>query len=106
MQQIVVLTGIGIEAHLVEGEPRRHRPAVVIARQAIGLVVVAFIDNLPHTVGGQIGPSYPVIEARGEKRRLIAHVVTLALEKQIQPFSEGLRSATGLDESWHIVGDA
>ena len=50
MKQVVALSGIGIETQHVKGKPRGHRPAVVIARQAVGCIIVVLGDNLPHTV--------------------------------------------------------
>ena len=50
VQQIVTLSRIGIEPQLVEGEPRRHRPAVIVARQAVGLIAVVLGNNLAHAI--------------------------------------------------------
>ena len=50
MKQVVALARIRIEAQHVKGEPRRHRPTIVIAWQTIGPVAIVLRDNLPHAV--------------------------------------------------------
>ena len=50
VQQVIALSGIGVETKHVEGEPRRHRPTVIIAWQPVGLVGIVLRDDLSHTV--------------------------------------------------------
>ena len=106
VEQVVVLSGIGIEAHHVEGEPRRHCSRIVIARQAVGHVGVVIIDNTMDAQRAQVGPSYPMIEAWREERGFIRHVVITLFKEQVEALAERLLTATCLDESRHVVGNA
>ena len=106
VQQVVVLPGVGVQPHLMEDEPRRHRTAVIVARQAVGLVAVVVSDNLVDALRTQVRASYPVVETGSEERRLVAHIVAATLKEQVQAPTEGLRTAAGINQTLHIMGDA
>ena len=67
VQQIIILPGIWIESHHVEGQPGGHGAAVIVARQPVGTVAVVVGDNLVDAQRAQVRTPEPMVEAGREE---------------------------------------
>ena len=102
-QQVVRLTGIRIESHHMESQPRRHCSRVIVARQSIRPVAVRLVDDLVHPAGTQVGAPYPMIQTRSEERRFVLHIVMTLVEESVEPLTKGLCPAATLYQTLYIM---
>ena len=90
MNQVIVLSGIGIKPYHVEGEPRRHGTRIVIARKSHWGIIEVAGDDFADAVIAPPGFSYPVIQAGSEERRFVVHVIKAFVEEDVEAFFEFL----------------
>jgi hypothetical protein len=73
--EIDILAGVRVDAHLPKCVPGRHGAGVVVSGQAVGAGVVTRGNDRAYVLGSLVGATSPVIKIGSQKARLVAHVV-------------------------------